>query len=154
MTCKEYNNSNSNNSNICFPLSTLNFPKDKSSFRFLTTSIKNHIYTHCANGQPEQEEEEHNCKTKRDSKLCNLRAFLSKRTEFPKRTMISGRPIFYSPTPLPFPSFALASILLPQGLLFLLSPIFPKSKIAATPIRPRARFHQPNIRLQCRLLRT
>ena len=37
-------NSNSNNSNICicFPFSTLNCPKDKSSFRFLTNTIENH----------------------------------------------------------------------------------------------------------------
>ena len=34
--------SNSNNSNICFPFSKLNCPKDKSSFRFLTTTIENH----------------------------------------------------------------------------------------------------------------
>ena len=39
----------------------------------LTTIIENHIYTHCANnGQPEQEQEERNCKTKRDSKLCTF----------------------------------------------------------------------------------
>ena len=63
-------NSNSNNSNICFPFCTLNGPKDKIRFKFLTTTIENHIYTHCANGQPEQEEEECNCKTKHDSKLC------------------------------------------------------------------------------------
>ena len=50
-----FDNSNSNNSNICFPFPTLNCPKDKSSFRFLTTTIENHIYTHCANGQPEQD---------------------------------------------------------------------------------------------------
>ena len=62
------NNSNSNNSKICFSFSTLNCPKDKSSFRFLTTAIKNH----CANGQPQQEEEERNCKTKHDSKLCTF----------------------------------------------------------------------------------
>ena len=69
-----FNNSNSssNNSNICFPFCTLNCPKDKSSFRFLTSTIENHIYTHCANGQPEQEEEERNCKTKHDSKLCTV----------------------------------------------------------------------------------
>ena len=36
-------NGNSNNSNICcFSCSTLNCPKDKSSFRFLTTTIENH----------------------------------------------------------------------------------------------------------------
>ena len=36
-------NSNSNNSNICcFPCSTYNCPKDKSSFSFLTTTIENH----------------------------------------------------------------------------------------------------------------
>ena len=69
-----FNNSNSssNNSNIFFPFCTLNCPKDKSSFRFLTSTIENHIYTHCANGQPEQEEEERNCKTKHDSKLCTV----------------------------------------------------------------------------------
>ena len=62
-------NSISNNSNMCFPFSTLNCPKDKSSLRFLTTTFRNHIYTHGANGQPEQEEEERNRKTKHDSKL-------------------------------------------------------------------------------------
>ena len=56
-------------SNICFPFSTLNCPKDKSRLRLLTTTIKNLIYTHCANGQQEQEEEERNCKAKHDSKL-------------------------------------------------------------------------------------
>ena len=55
-----------------FPFSTLNCPKDKSSFRFLTSTIENHIYTHCANRQPEQEQEERNCKTKHDSKLCTF----------------------------------------------------------------------------------
>ena len=62
-------NGNSNNSNICFPFCTLNCPKDKISFKFLTTTIENHICTHCTNGQPEQEQEERNCKTKHDSKL-------------------------------------------------------------------------------------
>ena len=39
-----FNNSdsNSNNSNIRFPFSTLNWPKDKSSFRLLSTTIENH----------------------------------------------------------------------------------------------------------------
>ena len=55
-----------------FSFSTLNCPKDKSSFRCFTTIIENHIYTHCANGQPEQEQEERNCKTKRDFKLCTF----------------------------------------------------------------------------------
>ena len=58
---------------ICFPFCTLNCSKYKISFKFfLTTAIENHIYTHCANGQPEQEQEEPNCKTKHDSKLCTL----------------------------------------------------------------------------------
>ena len=55
-----------------FPFLTLNCPKDKISFRFLTTTIENHIYTHCANGQPEHEQEERNCKTKHDSNLCTF----------------------------------------------------------------------------------
>ena len=73
-------NSNGNNSNICFLFCTLtyNCPKDESSFRFLTTTIENHINTHCANGHPEQEQQERNCKTKNDSKLCTLRVFLSR----------------------------------------------------------------------------
>ena len=29
---------------ICFPFCTLNCPKDKISFKFLTTTIENHIY--------------------------------------------------------------------------------------------------------------
>ena len=47
---------------MCFPFCTLNCPKDKISFKFLTTT----------NGQPEQEQEERNCKTKHDSKLCTF----------------------------------------------------------------------------------
>ena len=57
---------------ICFPFCTLNCPKDKISFKILTTTIENHIYTHCANGQSEQEQGERNCKTKHDSKLCTF----------------------------------------------------------------------------------
>ena len=72
--CFGFNNSNSNNSNLCFPFSTLNCPKDRSSFRFLTTTIEKNIYTHCPNGEPEQEQEERNCETKHklkhDSNLC------------------------------------------------------------------------------------
>ena len=48
----------------------LNCPKDRSSFRFLTTTIEKNIYTHCPNGQPEQEQEERKCETKHDSNLC------------------------------------------------------------------------------------
>ena len=96
MTCKEYNNIIMRYCKICFvwplitatvtvttviyngfPFSTLNCPKDKSSFRFLTSTIENHIYTHCANGQPEQEER--NCKKKNmtlSKQLCALCLFV------------------------------------------------------------------------------
>ena len=55
-----------------------------------------------------------------------IRSSVCQRTEFPKRTMISGRRIF---SPLPLPPFLISSSHLPLGLLFLLSPIFHCHKI-------------------------
>ena len=56
-----------------------------------------------------------------------IRRSVCQRTEIPKRTMISGRRIFFSP--LALPPFLLSPSHLPLGLLFLLSPIFHCHKI-------------------------
>ena len=81
-----------------------------------------------------------------------IRSSVCQCTEFPKRTMISGRHIFFlsSPSPLSFfrphtnrKGYYLHS---PQSSTVI------KSKMAATTIlRTRTRFRPPKIRLHCRL---
>ena len=81
-----------------------------------------------------------------------IRSSVCQRTEFPKRTMISGRRIFFLPSPSPLSFFRPSSYR--KGYYFYSpqSSIVIKSKMAATTIlRTRTRFRPPKIRLHCRL---
>ena len=71
--------------------------------------------------------------------------------KFPKRTLISGRRIFFLPPP-PLPSFPLCPRN-PRGYYFSSpqSSSVIKSKMAATTIRTWTSFRPPKIRLHCRL---
>ena len=88
-----------------------------------------------------------------------IRSSVCQRTEFPKRTMISGRRIFFSV------SLALLSLRKNGGLLvvsrtyrkgyYFYSPqsfTVIKSKMAAITIQTWTRFRLPKIRLRCRLI--
>ena len=83
-----------------------------------------------------------------------IRSSVCQRTAFRKRTMLSGRRIFFLPLPLP-PLLFLPSHL-PSGLILLLSPIFLCHRIKdggfIVAIRLTS-FRSPKIRLHCRLRR-
>ena len=81
-----------------------------------------------------------------------IRSSVCQRTEFPKRTMISGRRIFFLPSPSPLSFFRPRTYR--KGYYFYSpqSSTVIKSKMAATTIRARTMFRPPKIRLHCRLL--
>ena len=84
-----------------------------------------------------------------------IRSSVCQRTEFPKRTMISGRRIFFLPSPSPLSFFRPRTYR--KGYYFYSpqSSIVIKSKIAATTIlRTRTRFRPPKIHVHCRLSMT
>ena len=81
-----------------------------------------------------------------------IRSSVCQRTEFPKRTMISGRRIFFLPSPSPLSFFRPRTYR--KGYYFYSpqSSTVIKSKMAATTIlRTQTRFRPPKIRLHCRL---
>ena len=84
-----------------------------------------------------------------------IRSSVCQRTEFPKRTMISGRRIFFLPSPSPLSFFRPRTYR--KGYYFYSpqSSTVIKSKMAATTIlQTQTRFRPPKIRLHCRLSMT
>ena len=82
-----------------------------------------------------------------------IRSSVCQQTEFPKRTMISGRRILFLPSPSPLSFFLPSSYR--KGYYFYSpqSSTVIKSKMATTTIlRTRTRFRPPKISLHCRLV--
>ena len=84
-----------------------------------------------------------------------IRSSVCQRTESPQRTMISGRRIFFLPSPSPLSFFRPRTYRRNRRCYYFYSPqssTFIKSKMAATTtLQTRTRFRPPKIRLHCRL---